>query len=125
MYWTTTKFPLMFQDLLSDFSDKTWNEATNFINTPSSKVETLDNSYVVKIAIPGIDTSEVSVEFDRAEDTLEVSYDGEGNEFVGKFKKSYKVPSTVDYDNIEAEFDKGILTLTLPKKKDQSKIKIM
>jgi len=124
MYWTTTKFPSMFQDLMSDLSDRTWN-TTDFINTPSSKVETLDNSYVIKIAIPGIDTSEVSVEFDRAEDTLEVSYNGEGNEFVSKFKKSYQVLSTVDYDSIEADFDRGILTLTLPKKKDQSKIKIM
>jgi HSP20 family protein len=120
MYWTTAKFPSMFQDLMTD-----WNDVANYINTPSSKVETLDNSYVIKIAIPGIDTSEVSVEYDRVKDMLEVSYDGEGNEFVGKFKKSYQIPSTIDYDSIEADFDRGILTLTLPKKKDQSKIKIM
>jgi len=120
MIWTTTKFPTLFEDFFQNTTD-TWN-----VNTfmPSSKVETLDNAYSVKIAIPGIDPAEVSVEFDRTENVLEVSYEGEGNEFVSKFKKSYKVPSTVDYDKIEADFDKGVLTLTLPKKEDQTRIKI-
>lgn len=120
MIWTTTKFPTLFEDLFQNTTD-TWNVGSFM---PSSKVETLDNAYTVKIALPGIDSKEVSVEFDRTANVLEIEYNGEGNEFVSKFKKSYKVPATVDYDAIEADFDKGILTLTLPKKKDQTRIKI-
>ena len=119
MIWTTTKFPNLMDDF---FMNDTWNQN---MYSPSSRIETLDNAYIIKLAVPGIKKEEMSIEFDRAEDLLEIKFEGKGNEFVSRFKKSYKVPSTVDYDKIEAEVADGILTVTMVKKEDQSRIKVL
>ena len=119
MIWTTTKLPNLFEDF---FMNDTWN-ATTYM--PSSKVETLDSAYSVKVAIPGLTKEDLSIEFDRAEEVLTISYDGEGNEFVSKFKKSYRIPSTVDTNKIKAEVINGVRTVNLPKQKDLSVVKVL
>ena len=46
----------------------------------------------------------------------------------GSFQRSIRLPETVDEDKAQAKFDKGVLTITLPKKpemvKSQKKIEI-
>jgi HSP20 family protein len=42
----------------------------------------------------------------------------------GSFRRSFRLPETVDEDRISAEFDKGVLKVTVPKKPEaQSKAK--
>ncbi len=46
----------------------------------------------------------------------------------GSFQRSIRLPETIDEDKVEARFDKGVLTVTLPKRpemvKTQKKIEI-
>ena len=46
----------------------------------------------------------------------------------GSFQRSIRLPETIDEDKVEARFDKGVLTVTLPKRpemvKAQKKIEI-
>ena len=39
----------------------------------------------------------------------------------GKFERSLSLPDTIDPDKIEAKFDKGVLTITAPKKPEAVK----
>jgi HSP20 family protein len=39
----------------------------------------------------------------------------------GSFERSFAIPEGVDADKIEASFNKGVLTLTLPKKPEAQK----
>jgi len=40
----------------------------------------------------------------------------------GSFQRSFELPESVDPDNIEASFKKGVLTVTLPKKLEAQKL---
>jgi HSP20 family protein len=46
----------------------------------------------------------------------------------GRFQRSFRIPDSVDRDNVDAAFNKGILTVTLPKraeaKSDTRKIEV-
>ena len=119
MFYTTTKFPNLFEEL---FGDQT---IVNSVMGPSSKTTTTDESHQIKIAVPGLTKDQLSVSFDKGQNHLEVSYDGEATEFVDKFSKSWAVSMKIDADGIKADVENGILTITLPRKKDQSKVKIM
>ena len=39
----------------------------------------------------------------------------------GSFQRSIRLPETIDEDKIEASFDKGVLTVTLPKRPEMVK----
>ena len=43
----------------------------------------------------------------------------------GTFSRSYELPANVDADKVKAEYKEGVLTLTLPKTKEQTVKKIV
>jgi HSP20 family protein len=85
-----------------------------------------NDSYVVKAAIPGVDPGKVDIsveddvltikgEFERRDEAAETSYIRRELSY-GAFQRSLRLPPTVDADNANAQFEYGLLTLTLPKK---------
>jgi HSP20 family protein len=116
----------MTQDPFNMFMDPlmstTW-DITKF--SPNSKVTETDNGFEIMVAVPGITSDELSVEVDWGKSTLHVEYDGEGNNFVQAFKKTYKVPLTIDLGSIEVEVEHGVITLTLSRKEESSRKKIL
>jgi HSP20 family protein len=85
-----------------------------------------NDSYVVKAAIPGVDPKDVDISVD--DDILTISgefnqKDESNNENYirremryGSFQRSLRLPPTVDADKADAQFEHGVLKLTLPKK---------
>ena len=57
--------------------------------------------------------------------TIHVEYDGESNDFVQAFKKAYEVPLTIDLSSIEVEVEHGVITLTLSRKEESYRKKIL
>lgn len=116
----------MTQDPFNMFMDPlmstTW-DITKF--SPNSKVTETDNGFEIMVAVPGITSDELSVEVDWGKNTLHVEYDGEGNNFVQAFKKAYEVPLTIDLGSIEVEVEHGVITLTLSRKEESSRKKIL
>lgn len=92
--------------------------------SPNSKVEDLDNGYSIKIAIPGVDSKDVSVEIDSAKNELHIEFDGETT-FVDKFKKVYEIPKTIDLDSIDVSVDLGVLSITMTRKEEASRKKLL
>lgn len=86
-------------------------------------VYSTDDEIVVSAAIPGIDPASVNITVEG--DSLVIS--GETppmidnvdwsiiERFHGKFTRSLTLNVPIDTDNIEATFEKGLLTLVLPK----------
>ncbi|RLC59009.1 MAG: Hsp20/alpha crystallin family protein [Chloroflexi bacterium] len=84
-----------------------------------------DDAIVVKTAIPGVKPEDVDVSI--AGDTLTIKGETKAEEEVkeenyirrerryGSFCRSLTLPVPVVADDAEAEFENGILTLTLPK----------
>jgi HSP20 family protein len=99
--------------------------------------ETKDN-FVIKAELPGMDEKDVSVTISGDVLTIKGEKKKEEEEkdeqhysverYYGSFQRSFQLPSSVKADKIEADFEKGILKVTLPKveeaKKKEVKIKV-
>jgi HSP20 family protein len=83
------------------------------------------NNLVVKASLPGIKPEDLNIEV--RENVLTVSgetkleTERKGKDFLlnerryGQFRRSVALPYDIKVDKVEAEFEDGILTLTLPK----------
>lgn len=85
-----------------------------------------DQAYVVKVDMPGVKKDAIDVSLDgnqvtiRAEVGREESR-GHGKElyserYSGQAFRSFFLPTEIDADKVRADYDGGVLTLTVPKK---------
>ena len=93
---------------------------------PAVDVVESEKAYEITAELPGMD--EKNIEVKVAEGVLTVKGEKqeekeqkEKNYYLkersfGSFERSFEVPESVEADKIEANFKKGVLTLTLPKK---------
>ena len=98
-------------------------------STPSIDMYETDNEVVVKAALPGIQADEVQINVtgDTTVPLLtikgETKHDEERNDQSwhireqrqGAFERSIRLPGSVTADKAKADFENGILTITLPK----------
>jgi HSP20 family protein len=93
-------------------------------SVPADVIETKDN-IVVKLSAPGVkpedieiavvgDTLTIKGETKSEEQFEEGSYIRKERRF-GSFQRSFSLPASVASDRAKAEFEHGVLTLTLPK----------
>ncbi len=87
-----------------------------------------DNEYVVKASLPGIKADDIEVtyhnqtltvkgEMKQEEDVSEEKYHLHERRY-GVFSRSITLPSGVDGEAIKADFENGVLSLSLPKKEE-------
>lgn len=84
-----------------------------------------DDNFIVRATLPGVLPEDIDVTFTNNTLTVrgEVEQDeaAEGEQYhlrerrYGKFSRSITLPTRIDADNIQADYQAGILTLTLPK----------
>lgn len=84
-----------------------------------------DDHYVVRSELPGVDPEKdvhVFVEGNhleiQAERTQEEHTEGRSEFQYGSFSRSVALPEGCDTDNITADYEAGILTVRMPKRKD-------
>jgi HSP20 family protein len=92
---------------------------------PAMDVFERDDAIVAKLELPGIEPNDVEVAVEDA--TLTVSgtreFASETNEEnyhrverrYGSFSRSIALPQTADVEKVSARFDKGVLTIEVPK----------
>ena len=94
---------------------------------PSCDVAETEGAIIVEIELPGVELQDVHIEVDG--DVLRIS--GERHATVkhqtrqysrmersyGRFERQLPLPASVDREGINAQFQAGILTITLPKKR--------
>jgi HSP20 family protein len=118
-------------DLLDRTMDDVWmRQDTSDGNlegpAPIDVYET-DNDVVVKAVMPGVKADEISISVDRDVLTLRGETKSETEEKdeerayhfheirYRRYGRSLRLPTLVDSEKAKAEFEDGILTLTLPK----------
>lgn len=84
-----------------------------------------DDEYLIKASLPGINPEDLEITFSDNKLTIngEVKEEVELDEAhyhlrerrYGTFTRSVKLPSGIESDKIEANYDKGVLKLRLPK----------
>ena len=106
--------------------------------TPTLDVKENEKEIVVKADLPGMDEKDINLTVHngvlslRGEKKSEHTDERENYHVMersyGSFQRSIRLPETIDEDKAEARFDKGVLTITLPKRPEmvsaQKKIEI-
>jgi HSP20 family protein len=105
--------------------DRPTFETSFTLHTPAVDVSEDDKAYRITAELPGIAETDLDVTLNDNTITIkgEKRDDREQQEKdyhlterrYGAFQRSFIVPPSIDRDKIAANFDKGILTLTLPK----------
>ena len=126
-----------FRDELSTFRkemDRLWNRAFgetapgSVFETewqPSADIAETAESITVKAELPGLEPKDIEVTL--SDDLLTIKGEKKKEEekkdekvhrserFYGMFERSFRLPSSIKMDKVEAKFEKGVLTITLPK----------
>lgn len=103
-------------------------QALNFF--PAMELTESPAELTMTVELPGMDSKDVHIDLDgdmltvrgekreeRVEEDKEKQYYLQERSF-GSFQRSFMIPPTVDTEKIAADFDKGILTLRMPKGKE-------
>ncbi len=105
---------------------------------PSADISETRDKLIVKAELPGLEAGDINISLSgdlltirgekkkESEDKDEHHYCLE--RYYGEFQRTFRLPVEVLADKIEAKFDKGILTITMPKSakahKKEIKIKV-
>lgn len=124
---------------LQDPFDRMWNEFMTLRKTndmdmigfsPSCEIFEEGNNYVLTFDLPGVKKDQVSVEAAndqltvRAERKEEKRTGEKGTEekkkhlsevYYGAYSRTFTLPGSIDEKKIDARFDNGVLTVTVPK----------
>ena len=109
--------------ILDDF-DNFYNEENSISKYSDYKLEENDNSYTIEMDMPGVKKEDLDIGI--KENMLSIyaerkrmSKTDEKEEVVSKYEQSFNISvKGIDIENISANFENGVLTLTLPKKEE-------
>jgi HSP20 family protein len=123
--WNPFREMAAMQSAMDRIFDETWrNVRSGADSTLALDVHETDTSYIVQTTLPGAnpDSIHVSVHDGVLTISSEITPTPVENtrtliqeRVYGKFTRSLRLPQMVDLDNVNAEFENGVLTLTLPK----------
>jgi HSP20 family protein len=95
---------------------------------PAVDVKETADQIVVKAEVPGMDAKDINISVTGDVLTIKGEKKSEREETeenyhlversYGSFSRSLAMPAAVDLDKIEAKYDKGVLTITCPKKEE-------
>ncbi len=100
---------------------------TNFI--PAAEIQETPEAIKLKMELPGIEPKDLDVKVTaeavaiRGERRSEIKHDDKGihrSEFrYGSFQRVIPLPARIQNNQVQAEFNHGVLTLTLPKAEEE------
>jgi HSP20 family protein len=108
-----------------------WPRESGWPAIPAVDIAETEKNYEITAELPGIDEKDVDVKVadgvltikgEKQEEKEEKNKDYYLSErSFGSFQRAFQVPEGVDTDKIEANFKKGLLTVTLPKSAEVQK----
>ena len=103
-----------------DMRDGIWQPAVDIYET--------EESIVIKAELPDVDQKDIDVRIEDNTLTLkgERKHEGEVKKenyhrierYFGTFQRSFSLPATIDQEKVSAVCERGVLTITLPKKEE-------
>ena len=108
-----------------------WRRQAVWEAAPAVDVVEGEKAYEIAAELPGMDEKNVEVKVANGNLTIKGEKQQEKEEkkkdyylherHFGSFERSFAIPEGVDADKIQANFKKGVLTVTLPKKPEAQK----
>lgn len=123
-------FPALFNLL-----DESWDNSlaqTDKAYTPAMNIKQHEGGYQVELVMPGMKKENIKVELDKNVLTVSAQNEHSTETQTGKYtrkefhaasyKRSLNLGENIDGQGIVANYADGILNLTLPLKKDETKV---
>lgn len=97
------------------------------LNSPAVSVYETEDEYVFQAELPGWTRDQVAINFENQTLTLTGQRElknGDGRKyhrvegFYGQFTRSFRVPGSVDFNQVVAQLKDGVLTVHLPKREE-------
>jgi HSP20 family protein len=116
-----------FRDLMGveEFDRLMGRAASRNAWVPALDVRETEDRFEVKMDLPGLEPEKVAVTFEDGMLTITGSREFSAEEkeatyhrierSFGSFARSIRLPRTADVEKIDASFDKGVLSVTVPK----------
>jgi HSP20 family protein len=128
MRWEPIREALSLRDWMDRFMDETWSRpvaAFGGIVSPATDMYQTDDDVVVKATMPGVRPEDLNIavtgdlltirgEAKEESNSNGVNYHVRERRY-GSFSRTLPLPTAVLADKAQADFENGILTLTLPK----------
>ena len=127
--WNPIREMAAMQSAMHRLFEENWRGARPSVagNALALDVHENDQAYVVHTSLPGVDADKINISF--KDDVLTISGEVEqvktsedqntrvllSERSYGKFSRSIRLAQAVDADKVEATYENGVLTLTLPK----------
>ena len=117
-----------FPSLMDEFINTNWN--VNLMGhsnlNPAVNIKENDKSYCIDMAAPGLNKENIEVSHENKILSIEVVNNNknsnmEYNRFefdYNSFKRSFKLPDSIELSKIDASYLNGVLSISLPKKKE-------
>ena len=97
----------------------------------SVDISETEDKILIKAELPGLDTKDVNVSISgdiliiKGEKKKEEEEKDEHHHYIerysGSFQRSFRLPVNIQTDKVKADFDKGVLKVTLPKAEETKK----
>lgn len=124
--------PLRFSDILDEMMEDVFSRSKGTF-VPELNVYETDKEFEITVALPGMSKDDINIGFEN--NTITISGERnlpeeEGTKYhriesrFGKFERSLPLPNVIDEENINATYDNGVLTITVPKQKEKAGKKI-
>ncbi len=117
-----------FPSLMDEFINTNWKvNSIGYSNlNPAVNIKESDKSYCLDIAAPGLNKDNIEVSYENKILSIEVvnsnkDLNTEYNRFefdYNSFKRSFKLPDSIELSKIDASYLNGVLSISLPKKKE-------
>lgn len=117
-------FNSIFDELFNEFPVR--NESR--LHVPAVNIHETESAYEMELNVPGRNKEDFKINLENGLLTVSFEKKEENNTSGPKtirrefsyqsFKRSFNLDETIDADNIQAKYEKGILHLTLPKKEE-------
>ncbi len=127
--WHTDKdFEVMHREIdrmFNCFHSDAHDEEASKTLMPAVDIVERENDFNIKLELPGVEKKDVKITVQnniltiKGEKKQENEKEGEDYHRVersyGIFQRSFTLPSSVNSENIDASYDNGVLTLSVPK----------
>lgn len=122
------------QDQMNRLLNLSWNhdlpgeDIKEGIWQPAVDIYETGESIVIKAELPDVDQKDIDVRIEdntlilrgerKHEDEVKKENYHRIERYFGTFQRSFTLPATINQEKVEANCEKGVLTITLPKKEE-------
>ena len=111
----------LFDNDLGDFFGKRFSD-------PAANIIESNDAFMLDIAAPGMVKDDFKINLENNILNISAEFEDQKREegknytrkefYYGSFSRAFTLPKTIDLESIKADYEDGILKITLPKKQD-------